>query len=98
MVHPHSREIDWKLQGLTITAPHKSTVMAYLDWSEPNAKEIGAVNTVVVGADTLRGYNTDAEGMIEPLNKMVGTFSGCRSAVIFSGGVASSAVVTLHRT
>jgi 3-dehydroquinate dehydratase/shikimate dehydrogenase len=97
MVHPHSREIDWKLQGLSITAPHKSTVMDYLDWIEPTAKEIGAVNTVVVGADTLLGYNTDAEGMIEPLNKMVGALSGLRVAVIGAGGAAGAAVWALQQ-
>jgi shikimate dehydrogenase len=97
MVHPHSREIDWKLQGLSITAPHKSIVMDYLDWVEPTATEIGAVNTVVVGADTLLGYNTDADGMIEPLNKMIGAFRGLRVAVIGAGGAASAAVWALRQ-
>ena len=97
MVHPRSREIDWKLQGLSITAPHKSIVMEHLDWVEPTASEIGAVNTVVVGADTLLGYNTDAEGMIEPLNKMVGSLSGLRVAVIGGGGAASAAVWALKQ-
>ncbi len=97
MVHPRSREIDWNLRGLSITAPHKSTAMEYLDWVEPAASEIGAVNTVVVGADTLLGYNTDAEGMIEPLNKMVGDLSGLRVAVIGAGGAASAAVWALQQ-
>src|SRR6185436_18353819 len=48
MVHPHTREIDWRLRGLSITAPHKTEVLAGLDWIEPRAHEIGAVNTVVV--------------------------------------------------
>jgi len=97
MVHPRSREIDWKLQGLSITAPHKSIVMEYLDWVEPTASEIGAVNTVVVGADTLLGYNTDAEGMIEPLNEMAGSLSGLQVAVIGSGGAARAAVWALQQ-
>jgi len=71
--------------------------MEYLDWVEPTASEIGAVNTVVVGADTLLGYNTDAEGMIEPLSEMVGTLSGLRVAVIGAGGAACAAVWALQQ-
>ena len=48
MVHPRSRELNWNLRGLSITAPHKQTVMECLDWIDPQAEEIGAVNTVVV--------------------------------------------------
>ena len=48
MVHPRTRELDWNLRGLSVTAPHKSAVLEHLDWIEPNAKEIGAVNTIVI--------------------------------------------------
>ncbi|HET6854703.1 MAG TPA: type I 3-dehydroquinate dehydratase, partial [Pyrinomonadaceae bacterium] len=47
MVHPRTRELNWNLRGLSVTAPHKQAVMDCLDWIEPDAKEIGAVNTVV---------------------------------------------------
>ena len=67
MVHPRTSEFDWNLRGLSVTAPHKQTVMDCLDWIEPEAKEIGAVNTVVVEKDHLRGYNTDAAGFMHPL-------------------------------
>jgi 3-dehydroquinate dehydratase/shikimate dehydrogenase len=97
MVHPQTREIDWQLQGLSITAPHKTSVMKYLDWIEPKAREIGAVNTVVVGADTLLGYNTDAEGMIEPLSARFGSLGEARVAVIGAGGAASAAVWGLQQ-
>ena len=60
MVHPRTRELDWNLRGLSVTAPHKSAVLEFLDWIEPNAEEIGAVNTIVVDDDKLRGFNTDA--------------------------------------
>jgi 3-dehydroquinate dehydratase/shikimate dehydrogenase len=96
MVHPGSREIDWKLRGLSITAPHKTNVMAFLDWIEPRAKEIGAVNTVVVKDDRLLGYNTDAEGLLEPLIRKTGSLAGLRVAVIGAGGAASAAVWALR--
>ena len=59
MVHPRTREIDLNIRGLSVTSPHKSAVMSSLDWVEPTAAELGAVNTIVVEGDELHGYNTD---------------------------------------
>jgi len=95
MVHPRTRELDWNLRGLSVTAPHKSAVMELLDWIEPNAKEIGAVNTIVVDDDELRGFNTDAAGFVEPLLNVVDSLSGSRVAVIGAGGAARAAVWAL---
>ncbi|HET7113531.1 MAG TPA: type I 3-dehydroquinate dehydratase, partial [Pyrinomonadaceae bacterium] len=95
MVHPRTRELEWNLRGLSVTAPHKSAVLECLDWIEPNAKEIGAVNTIVVEGDELRGFNTDAAGFIEPLLRMVGSLNGLRAAVIGAGGAARAAVWAL---
>ncbi|HET9525498.1 MAG TPA: shikimate dehydrogenase [Pyrinomonadaceae bacterium] len=95
MVHPRTREIEWKLRGLSVTAPHKSKVLESLDWIEPDAKQIGAVNTVVVDNDKLRGFNTDASGFIEPLLKVMGSLRGLRSAVIGAGGAARAATWAL---
>jgi 3-dehydroquinate dehydratase / shikimate dehydrogenase len=95
MVHPSTRELDWNLRGLSVTAPHKSAVMGYLDWIEPTAKEIGAVNTIVVDGDKVRGFNTDAAGFIEPLLNALGALNGLRVAVIGVGGAARAAVWAL---
>jgi len=88
MAHPKTRELDWKLSGLSVTAPHKSTVMQTLDWIEPAAKEIGAVNTIVVRDDQLRGYNTDATGFISSLRNVFGSLKDARCAIIGAGGAA----------
>ena len=95
MVHPRTRELDWNLRGLSVTAPHKSAVMDLLDWIDPTAQEIGAVNTIVIDDDKLRGFNTDAAGFIEPLLKVVDSLSGLRVAVIGAGGAARAAVWAL---
>jgi shikimate dehydrogenase len=97
MVHPTTRELDWNLRGLSVTAPHKSSVMKLLDWIEPEAQEIGAVNTVVVQGNELRGYNMDVHGLIEPLRKRVGSLSGLSVAVIGAGGAARAAVWALKK-
>jgi len=97
MVVPRSREFDWNLRGLSITAPHKVDVMKFLDWTDPIAEEIGAVNTIVLQDKQLLGYNTDADGLIEPLIQRIGSLSGLHAAVIGSGGVATAAVFALQQ-
>jgi 3-dehydroquinate dehydratase/shikimate dehydrogenase len=97
MVHPRTREIDWNLRGLSITAPHKATVMDYLDWVEPAAQEIGAVNTVVVVGDALHGYNTDATSVLQPVIEKLGSLRDSGCAIIGAGGAASAALWSLRR-
>src|SRR6185295_5043957 len=49
--------------GVNVTHPVKEAVIPLLDAVDPEAREIGAVNTVVVGADgRLTGHNTDRSG------------------------------------
>jgi 3-dehydroquinate dehydratase / shikimate dehydrogenase len=88
MVIPGSREIDWNLRGFSVTAPHKTTVMKFLDWIEPAAKEIGAVNTIVLEGGSSRGYNTDAAAFIEVLKGRIASLQNLRCAVIGAGGAA----------
>jgi 3-dehydroquinate dehydratase/shikimate dehydrogenase len=97
MVQPRSRELDWNLRGLSITAPHKQTVMECLDWIDPKAEAIGAVNTVVVDSDRLLGYNTDAAGFIEPLLDRFGSLRDAKVAIIGAGGAARAAIYALRQ-
>jgi 3-dehydroquinate dehydratase / shikimate dehydrogenase len=95
MVHPKTREVVWNLRGLSITIPHKSTVMPLLDWIDPIAQEIGAVNTIVVRDERLLGYNTDATGFMAPLLNRFGPVRSARCAVIGAGGAARAALWSL---
>jgi 3-dehydroquinate dehydratase/shikimate dehydrogenase len=97
MAHPRTRELNWNLRGLSVTAPHKQAVMECLDWIEPEAKEIGAVNTVVAENDRLLGYNTDATGFIDPLLRRFGSLRDARVAIIGAGGAARAAIWALKR-
>lgn len=49
--------------AINVTIPYKKTVIPYLDAISDDAREIGAVNTVVNRNGILYGYNTDFEGM-----------------------------------
>jgi shikimate dehydrogenase len=82
-----SRDPDWR--GCNVTMPHKQAVMPLLDAVDPLAARIGAVNTIVCGADgDLVGYNTDAPGFLEPLG-------GRRfeTAIVIGAGGAARAVL-----
>ena len=95
MIRPDSREIEWNLRGLSVTAPHKSTVIGELNWIDPAAREIGAVNTIVIEDDELHGYNTDSIGFIAPLKQRYESIAGLRCAVIGSGGAARAVIWAL---
>lgn len=83
---------DWR--GCNITMPHKQSAMAYLDAIDPQAKRIGAVNTVVRSADgRLTGYNTDAPGFLEPLRHLLDRQHLFRMARILGAGGAARAIV-----
>ncbi len=97
MAHPRTRELKWKLRGLSVTMPHKVAVMEHLDWIEESAREIGAVNTIVVEDDELRGYNTDAAALITPLRERGLSLRDARCAIIGAGGAARSALRALQR-
>jgi shikimate dehydrogenase len=93
-VRPSTREMDWRLRGFSVTIPHKTAVIPFLDEIDETAQRIGAVNTVVVEGDRLTGYNTDAHGAIAPL-AAVAELQGARCAVIGAGGSARAVVFGL---
>ncbi|MDQ2937903.1 MAG: shikimate dehydrogenase, partial [Acidobacteriota bacterium] len=97
MLHPRTREISWNMRGISVTAPYKTAVMDHLDWIEPAAKEIGAVNTILVVDDALQGYNTDAIGFLKPLKGKFAELRDLRCVVIGSGGAASAAAWGLNQ-
>ncbi len=81
------------VKGMAVTIPHKESVMKHLDFIDDAAREIGAVNTVVFGADGLkRGYNTDERGFAEAVLKFAGRDSlvGVRAALLGDGGAAKA--------
>jgi shikimate dehydrogenase len=75
--------------GANVTVPYKEAVLPLLDEVDDLASSIGAVNTVVKKDDKLVGFNTDAHGFIEALDKE-GHFApeGKRVVILGAGGVA----------
>jgi shikimate dehydrogenase len=75
------------MAGVSITIPHKVSVMQYLDQVDALADEIGAVNTIVNLQGTLYGYNSDCLGAIQALTEKT-PINGKAVAVIGAGGGA----------
>jgi 3-dehydroquinate dehydratase/shikimate dehydrogenase len=91
MVRPDTREIDWNLRGLSVTIPHKTSIIPFLDDLDQTAREVGAVNTVVIRDGRLIGYNTDTRGFLAPIER-VHPIAGARCAVLGAGGAARAVI------
>ncbi len=83
-----------KLRGINVTIPYKEAVLPYLDEIDPEAKAIGAVNTIKrMPDDTLVGYNTDVYGFEQSLRqKMEAASIEIHSALVLGTGGAAKAV------
>lgn len=88
MADPRTRELRWNLRGLSVTAPHKQSIIPHLDTVAHGAARVGAVNTLVISEERgLEGFNTDADASVVPLAGRVGLHSA-RVAVLGAGGAA----------
>ncbi|MDZ7845976.1 MAG: hypothetical protein U5L96_04000 [Owenweeksia sp.] len=56
-----------QLRGLNVTIPYKETIIPFLDELSPEARAIGAVNTLNLRGGLKKGYNTDQYGFCESL-------------------------------
>jgi shikimate dehydrogenase len=82
-------------RGCNLTIPHKQKAMAIVDRVDPQARRIGAVNTVIVAADgSLEACNTDVYGFCENLRDCAPDWDPAAGpAVVLGAGGAARAVV-----
>lgn len=90
--------------GLSITLPHKETIIPMLHVVEAAAQGIAAVNTVVFNADEAIGYNTDYRGamdcLVEAMREFTGDddpFRGRTVLLLGAGGVAHAIAYGLRQ-
>jgi len=84
------------MAGANVTVPFKETVVPHLDVLSEGADIIGAVNTIVQTGDTLKGYNTNAIGIMDALNESGFKAEGKSAMVFGTGGAAKAAVFILN--
>ena len=83
------------LHGLSITMPYKQAILPYLDNTDAYTTKIGACNTVVRGQEgKLYGFNTDAAGVVRPLEQRL-SIQNAKVLVLGAGGAARAAVFGL---
>lgn len=88
--------IKKEFTAINVTIPYKEKVIPYLDYIDPTAEKIQAVNTIVNKNGKLYGYNTDYLGLkdlivknnIEVLNK--------KALILGTGGTSKTATVVLQ--
>lgn len=81
-------------RGANITVPHKEEACRLCDTVEPQAKKIGAVNTIRVEDDgSLFGWNTDGIGFLRNLESGSDWKGPTGPAAVLGAGGASRAVL-----
>lgn len=79
--------------GANVTIPYKEAVLPLLDALSPQAKAIGAVNTIVHEAGRLTGHNTDGPGFVDALRHDAGFEPADRSVLVLGAGGAARGIV-----
>ena len=100
-------EQNRSIVGLNVTIPYKELVIPYLDELSPEARTIGAVNTIKRVNEKLKGYNTDVFGFEKSLLAFLGLQSSdielssaktqLQALVLGSGGAAKAVGYVLKK-
>ena len=86
------------LAGCNITIPHKVAAMRCVDWIDPLAKQVGAINTIVVQPNgELHGYNNDGFGYLQSIQANYPDWQANHQTVVMlgAGGAARAILVAL---
>jgi shikimate dehydrogenase len=89
-------QLRQELDGMNVTIPHKVQVMDYLDEIAPEARAIGAVNTVHFTKGRALGYNTDYFGFGRMLEYYKLNPAGKIAVVLGTGGAARAVLQYLE--
>jgi len=80
--------------GVNITIPHKQEAMAAVDEVDTLARQLGAVNTLVIRNGSFHGHNTDGPGFIRSVREAFGADVRDLSVLVLgAAGGAGRAVV-----
>ena len=78
------------LKGLNVTIPYKEAVIPFLNSLSKKSEKIGAVNTVRITKNGMKGYNTDVYGFRKSIEPYLREHH--KKALILGTGGASKAV------
>lgn len=78
------------IKGVNVTIPYKIDIIKYLDNISNEARDIGAVNTILINNKKSIGYNTDYFGFGMLLNKFNIKVKGKIITVLGTGGASKA--------
>ena len=96
-----------RLRGLSVTIPFKEDAFRRADEPDKRSRKARATNTLVVDEEPpsgespsgepprVRGFNTDIDGVLEPLRRRIEDLRGLSVAVLGNGGAARGGVEAL---
>jgi len=88
------------LEGLNVTIPYKEAVIPFLNEIDEEAKDIGAVNTIIIsrknGEPYITGKNTDHYGFTKTLDPFIGSVHN-KALVLGSGGSSKAVQYALKK-
>src|SRR6056297_1088337 len=83
------------IAGANITVPYKETVIPFMDALSESANIIGAVNTLTFSGDQVKGYNTNAIGIMDALEEADFQPAGKTVLILGAGGAAKAVAFVL---
>ncbi|MBU1092430.1 shikimate dehydrogenase [Patescibacteria group bacterium] len=83
--------------GINITLPYKIVVMDYIDASDLDARQIGAVNAIYFKGKKSIGFNSDAPAALLAIEKKLKPIQPQDSVVILGAGGAARAIASAIR-
>lgn len=100
-IHPVSKD-DFEefmtckpFKAINVTIPYKQDVIPFLDELDDNAKNIGAVNTIVYKDGKYIGHNTDFAGFMYMVKKYKVDICGKKVLVLGKGGASKAIIAVL---
>ena len=82
-------------RGMSVTIPHKVSIIKHLDEVAEVDRGIGSVNTVVNDDGRLKGYGSDGPGALQALTDAGVRVAGKHVTILGSGGAARAIAFTL---
>jgi 3-dehydroquinate dehydratase/shikimate dehydrogenase len=90
------------IRGLSVTIPHKEAIVPLLTETDNAVDHIGAANTVVIDGYDRRGFNTDAQAVLDSIYATLGrggdvdVLAGRTALILGAGGVAKAVCYALN--
>jgi shikimate dehydrogenase len=91
------RALD-NFRGMSVTIPHKVSIIPHLDEVAEVDRQIGSVNTVVNDGGRLTGFGSDGPGALQALRDAGVEPAGKTVTILGSGGAARAIAFTLAAT